>query len=74
MPDYIKIRFKAADDVETRMKQLDPTSLPLPLRFHACIKVENAQQLERLAHDVFSAQRARSNRQLFLMNAPQLST
>ncbi len=67
MPDYIKIGYTAADDVETRMKQLDTTGLPLPFRLHACIEVENAQQLERLAHDVFASQRARSNREFFLM-------
>jgi hypothetical protein len=67
MPDYIKIGFTAADDVETRIKQLDTTGLPLPFRLHACIEVENAQQLERLAHDVFASQRARSNREFFLM-------
>lgn len=67
MPDYIKIGFTAADDVETRMKQLDTTGLPLPFRLHACIEVENAQQLEKLAHDVFASQRARSNREFFLM-------
>jgi hypothetical protein len=69
MPDYIKIGFTAADDVETRMKQLDTTGLPLPFRLHACIEVENAQQLEKLAHDVFATQRARSNREFFLMEA-----
>ena len=46
MPDYIKIGFTAADDVEVRMKQLDTTGLPLPFRLYACIEVENAQQLE----------------------------
>jgi hypothetical protein len=69
MADYIKIGFTAADDVETRMKQLDTTGLPLPFRLHACIEVENAQQLEKLAHDVFATQRARSNREFFLMEA-----
>lgn len=69
MPDYIKIGFTAADDVETRMKQLDTTGLPLPFRLHACIEVENAQQLEKLAHDVFATQRARTNREFFLMEA-----
>lgn len=67
MPDYIKIGFTAADDVETRMKQLDTTGLPLPFRLHACIEVENAQQLEKLAHDVFASQRARVNREFFLL-------
>jgi hypothetical protein len=67
MPDYIKIGFTAADDVETRMRQLDTTGLPLPFRLHACIEVENAQQLEKLAHDVFASQRARPNREFFLM-------
>lgn len=67
MPDYIKIGFTAADDVETRMRQLDTTSLPLPFRLHACIEVENAQQLEKLAHDVFTSQRARASREFFLM-------
>jgi hypothetical protein len=69
MPEYIKIGFTAADDVETRMKQLDTTGLPLPFRLHACIEVENAQQLERLAHDVFAIHRARNNREFFLMEA-----
>jgi hypothetical protein len=67
MPDYVKIGYTAADDVETRMKQLDTTGLPLPFRLHACLEVENAQQLERLAHDVFASQRARSNREFFLL-------
>jgi hypothetical protein len=67
MPDYIKIGFTAADDVETRMKQLDTTGLPLPFRLHACVEVENAQQLEKLAHDVFASSRARSNREFFLL-------
>lgn len=67
MPDYIKIGYTGADGVETRMKQLDTTGLPLPFRLHACIEVENAQQLEKLAHDVFASQRARSNREFFLM-------
>lgn len=67
MPDYIKIGFTAADDVEVRMKQLDTTGLPLPFRLYACIEVENAQQLERLAHDVFAHHRARSSREFFLM-------
>lgn len=67
MPDYIKIGFTAADDVETRMKQLDTTGLPLPFRLHACVELENAQKLERLAHEVFSHHRARANREFFLM-------
>ncbi len=67
MPDYIKIGFTGADDVEVRMKQLDTTGLPLPFRLYACVEVENAQQLERLAHDVFAHHRARSSREFFLM-------
>jgi hypothetical protein len=67
MPDYIKIGFTAAEDVETRMKQLDTTGLPLPFRLYACVEVENAQQLEKYAHEVFSTNRARPNREFFLM-------
>lgn len=67
MPDYIKLGFTASDDVETRMRQLDTTGVPLPFRLHACIEVDNAQKLERLAHDVFAAHRARPNREFFLM-------
>lgn len=69
MPDYIKIGFTSSEEVETRMKQLDTTGLPLPFRLHACIEIDNAQQLEKLAHDVFEAQRARPNREFFLMEA-----
>lgn len=67
MPDYIKIGFTTSEEVENRMKQLDTTGLPLPFRLHACIEIENAQQLEKLAHDVFSSHRARPNREFFLM-------
>jgi hypothetical protein len=67
MPDFIKIGFTAADDVETRMRQLDTTGMPLPFRLHACVEIENAQQLERLAHDVFASQRARPNREFFIL-------
>jgi hypothetical protein len=67
MPDYIKIGFTSSEEVETRMKQLDTTGLPLPFRLHACIEIDNAQQLERLAHDVFASHRARPNREFFLM-------
>lgn len=67
MPEYIKIGFTAADDVETRMRQLDTTALPLPFRLHACLEVENAQTLEKLAHDVFANQRARPGREFFLL-------
>ena len=69
MPDYIKIGFTAAEEVETRIKQLDSTGLPLPFRLHACLEIDNAQQLERLAHDVFSSHRSRPNREFFLMEA-----
>ena len=69
MPDYIKIGFTASEEVEARMKQLDTTGLPLPFRLHACIEIDNAQRLERLAHDVFASHRARPNREFFLMEA-----
>jgi len=67
MPNYIKIGFTASEEVESRMRQLDTTGLPLPFRLHACIEIENAQELERLAHDVFAPHRARPNREFFLM-------
>ena len=67
MPDYIKIGFTTHEDVLTRLKQLDTTGLPLPFRLHACLELDNAQQLERLAHEVFAGQRARSNREFFLL-------
>lgn len=67
MPDFIKIGFTAADDVETRMRQLDTTGMPLPFRLHACVEIDNAQQLERLAHDLFAVQRARPNREFFIL-------
>ena len=67
MPDYIKIGFTSSEEVEIRMKQLDTTGLPLPFRLHACIEIDNAQRLERLAHDVFASHRARPNREFFLM-------
>lgn len=66
MDGYIKIgRTK---DLESRMRQLDNTSTPLPFEcFCACI-VEDAVFVERQMHEAFKPHRTRSNREFFEMS------
>jgi hypothetical protein len=69
MPGYIKIG-KTADNLETRMRSLDTTGLPLPFTCHYAAEVENYDAVERLLHDAFNDNRIRKNREFFRL-APE---
>ena len=45
MPDTIKIGI--TDDLESRMKQLDNTSAPLPFECYYAVEVEDARAIEK---------------------------
>jgi hypothetical protein len=67
MPGIIKIGI-TDDTVENRIKSLDNTSLPLPFRFYFAIESKRYKEIEKLAHDTFSAFRIRENREFFKMD------
>ncbi|WP_035303457.1 GIY-YIG nuclease family protein [Brevundimonas aveniformis] len=68
MPDYIKIGFTQADDVNQRLRQLDNTSTALPFEIFYAARVPDCRRLEKTLHLVFGEQRARLNREFFTAN------
>lgn len=65
MPGYIKIGLTQQDDVASRVKQLDNTSLPLPFECYFAARVPDCARVERTLHFVFGEKRARGNREFF---------
>ena len=65
MPDLVKIGVTSSEDVETRMKQLDSTGVPLPFECYYAAEVEDAAAVERALHSAFTDSRVRRNREFF---------
>ena len=64
MPGIVKIG-RTDDQIESRMKALDNTSVPLPFECHAAWEVENAAIAEKALHDAFGDHRVRDRREFF---------
>lgn len=63
MPGYVKIG--KTTDLESRIRSLDTTSVPLPFEcFYACT-VKDAAFVEKQLHDAFLDHRVRSSREFF---------
>jgi len=69
MPDTIKIDI--TDDLESRMKQLDNTSTPLPFECYYAVEVEDARAIEKKIHEGLDDKRIRQNREFFNATAEQ---
>ena len=69
MPDTIKIGI--TDDLESRMKQLDNTSTPLPFECYYAVEVEDARAIEKKIHEGLDDKRIRQNREFFNATAEQ---
>ena len=65
MPGYIKIGLTQQDDVQTRLRQLDNTSTPLPFECVYAARVPDCRRLEQTLHFVFGEKRTRLNREFF---------
>jgi T5orf172 domain len=65
MPDHVKIGMTKQDDVATRIKQLDNTSIPVPFELVFAARVPDCRKLERTLHFVFGEKRSRTNREFF---------
>lgn len=68
MPGFVKIGLTRQDDLTTRLKQLDTTSVPLPFECHYAARVPDCDKLERTLHFVFGDQRPRRGREFFRIN------
>ncbi|MGB9152819.1 MAG: GIY-YIG nuclease family protein, partial [Alphaproteobacteria bacterium] len=67
MPGYIKIG-KTTDDLNTRIRQLDGTSMPLPFTCFYAAKVSDCDFVEKQLHDAFADQRVRLRREFFRLS------
>lgn len=65
MPGYIKIGLTQQDDVQTRLRQLDNTSTPMPFECVYAARVPDCRRLEQTLHFVFGEKRVRLNREFF---------
>ena len=63
MPDTIKIGI--TDNLESRMKQLDNTSTPLPFECYYAVEVDDAKAIEKKIHEGLDDKRIRQNREFF---------
>ena len=63
MPGYVKIG--KTTDLESRLKSLDNTNVPLPFECFVAMEVENASEVEKLLHAAFADKRTRKTREFF---------
>jgi len=63
MPDTIKIGI--TDNLESRMKQLDNTSTPLPFECYYAVEVDDAKAIEKKIHEGLDDKRIRQSREFF---------
>ena len=63
MPDTIKIGI--TDNLESRMKQLDNTSTPLPFECYYAVEVQDAKAIEKKIHEGLDDKRIRQSREFF---------
>jgi T5orf172 domain len=68
MPGLVKIGRTDGVAVETRLRQLDTTCLPLPFECFYAVEVQDAHKVERALHDAFDDHRIRSNREFFRLS------
>ncbi len=65
MPNLVKIGTTDKEDVESRMKDLDTSGVPLPFECYYAAEVENKQAVEKALHSAFAEARVRRNREFF---------
>lgn len=68
MPGLIKIGRTSGDSVESRMRSLDTTALPLPFECFYAAEVSDAARVERAIHEAFEDHRVRRNREFFRLS------
>ena len=68
MPGIIKIGITSAEDVESRMRSLDQTGVPLPFECYYAAEVEKASDVEKALHSAFDDMRVRQNREFFRLD------
>ena len=70
IPDIVKIG--RATDLESRMRSLYNTSIPVPFECYFACTVEDANYAERQIHDAFDDFRVNPNREFFRVNPERI--
>ncbi len=65
MPDLVKIGMTTRDNVDTRMKELFTTSVPVAFECEFACKVEDCAKVEKALHIAFSPNRVHPQREFF---------
>ena len=65
MPGLVKIGVTTREDIDSRMRELDSTGVPVPLECQcACrVKKTDCAKIEKALHTAFSPQRVNANRE-----------
>jgi len=68
MPNLIKIGYTTRDDLNTRIKELYTTGVPLPFEIYYACLVDDAKKTEKILHQLFQENRINNNREFFQIN------
>lgn len=68
MPGLVKIG-RTSTDLETRIRQLDTTGIPLPFRCFYAAEVNDGAKVEERLHEAFGDARVRERREFFRVSA-----
>jgi hypothetical protein len=68
MPGLVKIGKTSRSDVESRMRELYSTGVPVPYECYYACQVENASKVEKSLHLAFGDLRVNPNREFFKLS------
>ncbi|MDR1320987.1 MAG: GIY-YIG nuclease family protein [Gracilibacteraceae bacterium] len=68
MPGVVKIGKTDRDEVQSRVKELFTTGVPVPFDCVCACVVENNEKVEKLLHGKFAAERINPRREFFWLN------
>ena len=73
MPGLVKIGMTTRESIDTRMKELYSTGVPVPFDcVYACeVKVSDCSKIEKALHKAFEPNRINANREFFSIKAEQ---
>lgn len=73
MPGLVKIGMTTREDMDSRMKELYSTGVPVPFecQFACRVKKSDCAKIEKALHTAFSPQRINANREFFRIQVEQ---
>jgi hypothetical protein len=71
MPGIVKIGMTKRDTIDTRMKELFNTSVPLPFDCEYACEVSDCEKVEKALHVAFGPDRIHAQREFFKINPEQ---